>query len=94
MQEVINVESWIYNLTEANENDSKSPNWFKQFSLKESFELDDLSPATMTKFVDQLAGNKTKLQQVYILKIDVNISYHNNNPNPSRLLSFSIGNIK
>lgn len=69
MQEVINVESWIYNLTEANENDSKSPNWFKQFSLKESFELDDLSPATMIKFVDQLAGNKTKLQQVQYIRL-------------------------
>lgn len=64
MQEVINVESWIYNLTEANEKDSNSPNWFKQFSLKESFELDDLSPDTLTKFVDDLAVNKTKLQQV------------------------------
>ncbi|CAO1438478.1 unnamed protein product [Diamesa hyperborea] len=67
--EVINVESWIYNLTEANADDSKSPNWFKQFSLKESFELDDLSPATMTKFVDQLAGNKTKLQQYWEYKV-------------------------
>lgn len=78
MQEVINVESWIYNLTEANENDSKSPNWFKQFSLKESFELDDLSPATMTKFVDQLAGNKTKLQQVQYLRLLSMTSIHIN----------------
>lgn len=57
------VESWIYNLTDANQNELQNPIWFRHFSLREAFNLKDLSPLTMNNFMNG-ESNDTKTQQV------------------------------
>lgn len=58
------IESWIYNLTDANQNEMQKPFWFRQFSLRDAFGLKDLTPATINGFVRDLPGNATAAQQV------------------------------
>jgi hypothetical protein len=58
------LESWTYNLTEANLNPTESPKWYKQFSFKEAFNLTDLSPKTLKQFAYDMAINHEKLEQV------------------------------
>lgn len=64
IQEVTDVESWIYNLTEANQNPHLPPQWLRQFSFRDSFNLTDLSPTTMDDFTMSLSLNGTSIQQV------------------------------
>jgi hypothetical protein len=61
---VTDVESWIYNLTAANQHELQNPYWFRQFSLRDAFNLADLSPSTIDEFVNTLPGNTTAIQQV------------------------------
>lgn len=58
------VESWIYNLTAANQNEMQPPSWFQQFSFRDAFNLKDLSPSTMNSFVRDLSKNSSASEQV------------------------------
>lgn len=51
LQEVIDHETWIFNLTEANQAPDSSPNWFKEYSFKEFYQIPDLSPDTLSEMV-------------------------------------------
>lgn len=44
--EVIDHQTWIFNLTEANLSEMK-PRWFKEYSFREAYNLSDVSPATL-----------------------------------------------
>lgn len=46
---------WTYNLTAANlQNDTEKPNWCRQASLREEFNLKNLSPTSIDNFVRQM----------------------------------------
>ncbi len=60
------LESWIYNLTEANMKPSVRPRWYKHYSFKQAFKLKDLSPASIDGLVNKMATNKNLLMQVNI----------------------------
>lgn len=63
-QEVKELESWIYNLTAANQNEMQNPTWFRQFTLREDFGLKDLSASSLNSFANSLPSNKSAIQQV------------------------------
>lgn len=57
MQQVIDHETWIYNLTEANLNASSSPNWFRQYTFSEAYNVTDLSPASLDELMTSFASD-------------------------------------
>lgn len=50
--EIIDQETYIFNLTEANLTPEQSPNWFKEYSFREAFSVTDLSPYSLSKLVN------------------------------------------
>lgn len=52
----------MYNLTEANENFLKRPNWFKSYSFKEAYNLEDLSKDSLNQLVNKMIKNSSILQ--------------------------------
>ncbi|XP_012257111.2 sphingomyelin phosphodiesterase-like [Athalia rosae] len=63
--QVEDADTWIYNLTLANETPDKNPVWFKSYSFKEEYELDDLSPTSMNDLVHRMARNNSILNTYY-----------------------------
>nr|XP_022899979.1 sphingomyelin phosphodiesterase-like [Onthophagus taurus] len=63
--EVLDFESWTFNLTEANLTPNLSPNWFKQYSFKEAFGLDNASPKSVKNLMYKMAQNHDLLQIEY-----------------------------
>ncbi|KAF7991317.1 hypothetical protein HCN44_002879 [Aphidius gifuensis] len=59
-----NFDNWMYNLTEANLTPNKSPNWFKSYSFKEEYNLQDLSYESLNNWLLNMTKNVT-LQQQY-----------------------------
>lgn len=50
--EVIDHQTWIFNLTEANLNPHKTPIWFKEYSFRAAFGVNDLKPKTLSALVN------------------------------------------
>lgn len=50
--ELIDQETFIFNLTDANLAPSQRPKWFKEYSFREAFNVSDLKPATLSKLVN------------------------------------------
>ncbi|KAG4074682.1 hypothetical protein HA402_004553 [Bradysia odoriphaga] len=55
--EVLDHETWIFNVTEANQSPDNPPKWFKEYSFKEFYEVPDLSPVSLS---DMLADKWMK----------------------------------
>lgn len=49
--EVVDHETWIFNLTEANRAPHQTPRWFKEYSFRSSFNVPDLSPVSLSTLV-------------------------------------------
>lgn len=60
-QQVTDHETWIYNLTEANQG-SNTPRWFKEYSFKQEYNVPNLSPASL----DQLTKNFVRDDQLLL----------------------------
>ncbi|XP_054269796.1 sphingomyelin phosphodiesterase-like [Macrosteles quadrilineatus] len=52
---VEDIDTYIYNLTEANLNQGKSPDWFKLYSFKDAYDLPSLSYKDLDDLVTKLA---------------------------------------
>lgn len=50
--EVIDFDTYIFNLTAANLIPDQPPKWFKEYSFREAFAVDDLSPYTLSQLVN------------------------------------------
>lgn len=50
--EVIDFDTYIFNLTAANLSPDQPPKWFKEYSFREAFGITDLSPYTLSKLVN------------------------------------------
>lgn len=50
--EIVDHETFIFNLTEANLLPGESPKWFKEYSFRDAFDVTDLSPFTLSKLVN------------------------------------------
>lgn len=73
--EVLNVESWIYNLTEANLTPDSPPKWFKHISFKEQFDLEDLSPASVDDMVYGFITDPKMLQKYHQFRVKAGDPY-------------------
>lgn len=67
-QEILDQETWIYNLTEANLTLDQPPCWFKEYSFREHYNLTDLSPRSLDQLLQRLAGSDEALYDYWRLK--------------------------
>ncbi|KAG5672941.1 hypothetical protein PVAND_003028 [Polypedilum vanderplanki] len=67
--QVNEVESWIFNLTEANLTPNQSPRWYKQYSFKESFNIQDLSPASLDNLLKAMSQDRKLARNYFRYKI-------------------------
>ncbi|XP_067633003.1 sphingomyelin phosphodiesterase-like [Eurosta solidaginis] len=67
--QVVDHETWIFNLTEANVNgESQEPNWFKEYEFSTEFTA-DLSPAGIDKLLDEMADKPDILRKYWRYKM-------------------------
>lgn len=62
LQQVTDHETWIYNLTAANEKPSKEPVWYKEYSFKNEYDVQNLSPIALDGLLSEFATDLKKLQ--------------------------------
>lgn len=62
---VKNIETWMYNLTEANENAPQRPSWYKSYSFKEEYDIPDLSYDSLHSWLHKLARDENLLSRYY-----------------------------
>lgn len=62
--EVLDYDTWHYNLTEANLHPNQPPRWEKTYTFKEAYNLTDLSPKSMDGLVQRLATDRSLLRTV------------------------------
>lgn len=66
--EMLDQETWIYNLTEANLTPDRAPRWFREYSFREHYNLTDLSPKSLDKLLQRLARSDDELYDYWRLK--------------------------
>lgn len=62
LQDVLNSESWMYILADANKNPSVDPNWFQVYSFKNAFGVQSMNAIEMATLTHKLAKNRTLLE--------------------------------
>ncbi|PNF14909.1 hypothetical protein B7P43_G04318 [Cryptotermes secundus] len=60
---ILDSETWIYNLTKANMNGNATPTWVKMYSFKEAYGVESLSPTSLDKLLQNMATNRSLLEQ-------------------------------
>ncbi|XP_026274503.1 sphingomyelin phosphodiesterase [Frankliniella occidentalis] len=63
--DVIDAELWGFNLTHANENPDKRPDWYRIYSFKETFGVKSMHPVHLETFIGSLATDRQMLQKYY-----------------------------
>uniref|UniRef100_A0A1Q3G345 Sphingomyelin phosphodiesterase n=1 Tax=Culex tarsalis TaxID=7177 RepID=A0A1Q3G345_CULTA len=66
--EILDQETWIYNLTEANLTPDQPPRWFKEYSFREHYNLTDLSPRSLDQLLQRMASSDDTLFDYWRLK--------------------------
>lgn len=57
-KDVLDIETYIFNLTEANSHPDIPPRWFRLYSMREAYDLDDLSPHSIHQLVDKMFNDQ------------------------------------
>lgn len=65
IQVVEDIETWMYNLTNANETPEKRPLWFNSYSFKNEYNLSDLSSESLNKMIVDMAKGSPILEVYY-----------------------------
>ncbi|XP_023725625.1 sphingomyelin phosphodiesterase [Cryptotermes secundus] len=60
---VLNSESWMYILTDANKNPSEDPSWYQAYSFKDVFGVQSMSAIEMGNLTHTLAKNRPLLEE-------------------------------
>lgn len=68
-QQVNEVETYTYNLDEANANPANRPRWFRLLSFAQYFGMPNLSPSILHQFTERLASSRALLHQFWAFKI-------------------------
>jgi len=63
LQNILDSETWIFNLTEANTHANVNPTWFKLYSFKDAYGVQSLTPTEMDKLTHKLAANRSLLEK-------------------------------
>lgn len=66
---MVNHQTWIYSLTEANQNVSDLPRWFQEYSFAEEFEISDLSPASLDQLLTRFSHDEQLLTRYWQFKV-------------------------
>ncbi|XP_049286981.1 sphingomyelin phosphodiesterase 1-like [Anopheles funestus] len=61
-------ETWMYNLTEANLTPDRRPSWYRMYSFKNHYQLQDLSVNSLQRLVQQFAQSEAQLQRYWQTK--------------------------
>lgn len=69
LQQVIDHETWIYNLTEANLNATISPNWFREYTFTDAYNVTDLSPASLDELMTTFALQPELISTYWMYKV-------------------------
>jgi len=56
---ILDHETWIYNLTEANMSPEKPPRWFRLYRATEALNLPDVSAESLNSLVHRMSSNIT-----------------------------------
>ncbi|KAF2893414.1 hypothetical protein ILUMI_12758 [Ignelater luminosus] len=62
--EVLDYETWIFNVTDANLSPNISPNWYKLYSFKDAYGVDNLCPHELARLTERMAKTPS-LTQLY-----------------------------
>ncbi|XP_023015457.2 sphingomyelin phosphodiesterase 1 isoform X1 [Leptinotarsa decemlineata] len=62
--DVLDIDTYIFNLAEANANPEMTPRWFKLYSMKEAYGLDHLTPEKFDQLAVKMFRNNT-LTELY-----------------------------
>lgn len=65
VQEVLDFEEWIFNITEANLFPNENPIWYKLYSFKDAYGMDNLHPSSFADLLNRMAQSKELMQQYY-----------------------------
>ncbi|XP_063706470.1 sphingomyelin phosphodiesterase-like [Culicoides brevitarsis] len=63
--EVLDMESYMFNLTEANLHPYDNPKWFESYSFKQFWGLEDLSPKSINGLVERLVADKSEAAKYF-----------------------------
>jgi sphingomyelin phosphodiesterase len=64
-QEVLDYDHYTYNLTKANQNKDKDPEWYKLYSFKDAYGLKNTTYDSLTDLIGRMARNRTLMQQYF-----------------------------
>ncbi|KAF7272237.1 hypothetical protein GWI33_014949 [Rhynchophorus ferrugineus] len=64
--DVVDIDQWTFNLTEANLNKDESPNWYKIYSFKEAYDVPSLQPEDIGDLLVKMAKNHTYLSNYHL----------------------------
>lgn len=62
---VLDYDQYIFNLTKANQNNTTSPQWYKEYSFKEAYDLPDLSLASFGDLIEKMYKSSDLMWQYY-----------------------------
>lgn len=57
----MDIDNWMYNLTRANETPEKRPEWYKSYSFRDEYGLENLSAAALGEWVVDASKDIAKL---------------------------------
>ncbi|KAJ4436564.1 hypothetical protein ANN_16597 [Periplaneta americana] len=60
---ILDIDTWIFNLTDANIHGNSTPTWFKLYSFQEAYGVPSLSPADLDVLTHKMATNVSLLQE-------------------------------
>lgn len=62
LQQVNDMESYVFSLTEANNNPAQGPRWFRHFGFRQAYGVTDLSPAGLDRLAFDMSRNRNLLR--------------------------------
>lgn len=66
---MVNHQTWIYNLTEANHHENDRPRWFQEYSFADEFAIDDLSPDSLDQLLTRFSRDEQALTRYWQFKV-------------------------
>lgn len=63
------MESYIFSISEANNNQAQGPRWWRQFAFREAFGVTDLSPAGLDRLAFDMSRNRNLLRRYWEFKV-------------------------
>ncbi|XP_063243798.1 sphingomyelin phosphodiesterase-like [Bacillus rossius redtenbacheri] len=66
---ILDAESWVYNLTDANLYPYITPDWYKLYSFKEAYGVDSLVPSQLESLVNRMTWDHDLLRKYHMFYV-------------------------